>query len=76
MTQTGERLKAELAALPSADRAELAQFLIHSLDDVVDADAEAAWDRELAVRAEEIESGAEVGEPAEKVLDELRGKCC
>jgi putative addiction module component (TIGR02574 family) len=63
-----------LARLPSKDRAALARFLIASLDDEVDDDAEAAWDEELKRREEEIRSGKEVGEPAEKVMRELRAK--
>jgi hypothetical protein len=35
MTKTAETLKIELAQLPMQDRAELAYFLIHSLDEGV-----------------------------------------
>jgi putative addiction module component (TIGR02574 family) len=71
---TAEKLRTELANLNDADRAELALFLINSLDQGSDPDAEAAWDAELARRAEEIKSGKAVGEPAEKVFAELRQK--
>lgn len=64
----------ELAGLDDADRAALAHFLIRSLDEGSDLDAEAAWDAELARRAEEIRSGRARGEPAEKVFSELRAK--
>ena len=74
MSETAEKLREELAQLPVKDRAELAYFLIHSLDDETDPDAEAAWDAELHRRLEEIKSGTAVGEPAEQVLDELRAK--
>jgi putative addiction module component (TIGR02574 family) len=74
MTETAQRLKSELAGLPAGDRAELAYFLIHSLDKEQDADAEAAWDAELARRAAEIKSGKATGEPADKVLADLRKK--
>ena len=56
------------------ERAELAHFLMHSLDEDVDTDAEAAWDAELARRMEEIRSAKAVGEPADKVFAELRKK--
>jgi putative addiction module component (TIGR02574 family) len=74
MTEAAEKLKAQLSQLSMQERAELAHFLIHSLDEGVDADAEAAWDAELVRRMEEIRSGKTVGEPADKVFAELRKK--
>jgi putative addiction module component (TIGR02574 family) len=74
MTEATENLKAQLSQLSMQERAELAHFLIHSLDEAVDADAEAAWDAELARRMEELRSGNAVGEPADKVFAELRKK--
>jgi len=74
MGKVAEKLKGELVRLSARERAELAQFLIQSLDDETDADAEAAWDAELARRAREIQAGEAVGEPAKKVMAELRKK--
>ena len=74
MTETGEKLKTELSLLSQKDRAELAHFLLHSLGEEVEGDSEAAWDVELARRAEEIKSGKAKGELAEKVIAELRDK--
>ena len=74
MTETAERLKPELARLSAQDRAALASFLIHSLGEEEDADAEAAWDVELARRVEEIKSGKAIGIPADKVFADLREK--
>jgi putative addiction module component (TIGR02574 family) len=74
MTEAAEKLKAQLSQLSMPERAELAHFLIHSLDEGIDADAEAAWDVELVRRMEEIRSGKTVGEPADKVFAELRKK--
>ena len=74
MTETAEKLKAQLSQLSMQERAELAHFLIHSLDEDVDADAEAAWDAELARRMEEIRAGKAVGELADTVFAELRKK--
>ena len=68
------KIKSELSRLSLQERAELAYFLIHSLDEEVNADAEAAWDAELAQRLEEIKSGKAVGEPADKVFAEIREK--
>ena len=56
------------------ERAELANFLIHSLDTEWDADTEAAWDAELARRGEEITSGKANGESARAVFAKLREK--
>jgi putative addiction module component (TIGR02574 family) len=72
VTETAERLKTQLSQLSAQERAELASFLISSLDEDTDADAEAAWDAELARRTEEIRSGKAAGEQADKVLAELR----
>jgi putative addiction module component (TIGR02574 family) len=43
--------------LPDAQRAALAAALIESLDNDVDASAEAAWSTEIARRLREVESG-------------------
>jgi putative addiction module component (TIGR02574 family) len=74
MTEVAEKMKSTLALLSAQDRAELAYFLIHSLDEEEDPNWEAAWTAELARRAEEIKSGKAEGEPAEQVIAELRKK--
>jgi putative addiction module component (TIGR02574 family) len=74
MSATAERIRSELTALTPAERAELAHFLIASLEGESDSDAEKAWDAELAQRAEEIRSGSAVGYRAEDVFAELRAK--
>lgn len=74
MSVTAERIRTELTGLNDTERAELAHFLIQSLDPGWDEDAESAWDTELARRAEEIQSGRASGEPAQKVFSELRAK--
>jgi putative addiction module component (TIGR02574 family) len=74
MNRAAEELKSKLAELSTKDRAELAHYLIHSLDNSSDADAEAAWDTELSRRAEDIKNGTAVGEPADAVFKQLREK--
>jgi hypothetical protein len=74
MTKTAENLKIELAQLPVQDRAELAYFLIHSLDESVDDNIFNAWDKELTQRLAEIYAGTANGESSEKVLLALREK--
>lgn len=74
MTETAEKLKIELSQLSMQERAELAYFLIHSLDEDVDYDVESAWDVELTRRMQEINNGIACGEPPSKVFTELREK--
>ena len=74
MSKVAEKLKSEMARLSTGERAEIAHFLICSLDEGGDADAEAAWDAELARRMEDIKTGKAKGEPAHKVFAELREK--
>jgi putative addiction module component (TIGR02574 family) len=74
MSAAAEKIRKTLSGLSEADRAELARFLIASLDDRTDHDAEAAWESELERRAEEIRNGRADGEPAGKVFSELREK--
>ena len=74
MSGTAEQLRTKLASLSQTDRAELAHFLIGSLHQGSDPDADEAWDAELAQRVAEIESGRASGEPIGKVFSELRQK--
>jgi putative addiction module component (TIGR02574 family) len=73
MSETLEKLKSQLGELTNAEKADLAHFLIHSLDEE-DGDVEAAWDEELLRRTNEIKSGEAIGKPAEQVFSELRKK--
>jgi putative addiction module component (TIGR02574 family) len=72
MIDTIERLKSEAGQLPPAQRADLAYYLISSLDESADPDAESAWDAEIDRRVGEIQTGKAVGHPIEDVLAELR----
>lgn len=72
MTETAEKLKLELAQLSPQERAEIAYFLIHSLDEEIDG-MESAWDVELLRRMQEINHGA-AGEPASQIFARLREK--
>ena len=74
MTIKAQALQAELAELTAHDRAELARFLIQSLDETEEEGVQAAWDTELQRRAAEIEAGGVAGEPAEMAVRELRAK--
>lgn len=71
---TTDELKTALINLPAGERANIAQFLIDSLDEQPESDVERAWDAELARRYEKIENGTAEGKPAEEVFKRLREK--
>ena len=66
-----EHYKSQLEKLSREERAELAYFLLSSLEPQEEG-AAAAWDAEIAKRVEEIRSGKVKGKPAEQVFAELR----
>jgi len=68
----GEKLKAQAMKLPEEERAELACFLIESLDAGADEGVDEAWAVEIRRRAKEMKSGEVQGRPAEEVLRDLR----
>ena len=74
MSEAVSRLKAELGTLTSEERADIAHYLLHSLEEEEDGDVEAAWDAELARRATEIEEGKVIGKHADQVFAELGKK--
>ncbi len=59
MTSRARELYEEALTLPVGERAALAEALLASLDGEADPDAHAAWDREIARRAEEALSAPE-----------------
>ena len=71
MTQAVEHLKSQARVLSATERAELAYFLLTSLEPE-EKGVQEAWRAEIARRVAEIRSGSAVGRPAEEVLAELR----
>jgi len=71
MVETIEQFKLELRRLSLKERADLAYFLLQSLEPQEEG-ASAAWDEEIARRVAEIRAGRAVGKPAEQVFAELR----
>jgi putative addiction module component (TIGR02574 family) len=57
MTQRALELLQKALALTEEERAELAGSLIESLDGRADADAESAWNQEIARRVAEMDAG-------------------
>jgi putative addiction module component (TIGR02574 family) len=78
MTAVANQLIPLLEPLGVADRADLASWLIRSLDEESSEPAEdgyaEAWDAELERRMREVRDGKVVGIPAEEVFASLRQK--
>jgi len=72
MTEIAEKLKAELAQLAAEDRAELACYLIRSLDEGDDSNVQSAWEAELERRWQDMETGKVTGVPAEDAFAKMR----
>jgi len=71
MTSAVEQLKSQAEQLSVPERADLALFLLHSLEPE-ESGAEEAWQTEIARRVDEIRRGAVEGYPLDEVLAELR----
>jgi putative addiction module component (TIGR02574 family) len=69
-----EPIKDQLRSLSAAERADLAHFLIGSLDEAGEPNAPTLWDRELEKRVSEIDSGTATGAPAVEVFRAIREK--
>ncbi len=74
MNTTVERLKSELTALSVEHRAELAHFLIQTLNTEGDAEVDQAWEDEVNRRLDQIKSGNARGIPADQVFARLKAK--
>jgi putative addiction module component (TIGR02574 family) len=57
MTERTQELLQKALSLPDNERAELAGSLIASLDKDIDPDVDAAWQMEIAQRADDVRSG-------------------
>lgn len=66
-----EELKSTAAGLPVPERAELAHYLLHTLE-APDAGAAAEWLALAEQRMDDIRAGRVVGIPAEAVLESMR----
>ena len=63
MNTTAKQLYDNALRLPDSERAELAAWLIESLDPEVDRDVDEAWDVEIKRRIDELDSGAVTAVP-------------
>lgn len=71
MSATLEELKATVSGLPVSERAELALYLLRTLD-VSEEGAAAEWLSLAERRMDDIRAGRVVGIPAEQVMESLR----
>ncbi|MBI5025570.1 MAG: addiction module protein [Nitrospirae bacterium] len=69
-----KEIKEEASRLSSHERAQLAEHLIHSLDEEEDPEAERLWIEEAERRYREYREGKIKGRPAELVFKEARTK--
>jgi len=72
MTQKSQVLLEEALKLTAYERAEVAEQLIASLDEVPDTDVEQAWQEEIQRRLGQIERGEVKTIPWEEVQKRLR----
>ena len=74
MTKQALELMQKALTLPEADRAALAGSLLESLDQVVDADAEIAWQSEVSRRISDLDSGKAKTAPWEELRSSLAAR--
>jgi len=74
MAQTLEQIKMQADHLSPEERADLALHLLLSLEEGTEDNVSAAWNAELARRAERIKSGKAKGIPAAQVFATLQAK--
>lgn len=72
MNTAARELYDQALRLSDSERAELAAWLIESLDADADRDAEAAWEAEIRRRVESIDRGEVELIPWDAVLREMR----
>lgn len=71
MSLTFQQVKDAASGLPESQRAELAEFLLSSLGEQCDENAQTAWLALAEQRMTELRSGKVLGIPAEQVLKNL-----
>lgn len=69
-----KEIEKEAILLPSHERAQLAEYLIKSLDEEEDPEAEKLWVEEAERRYQEYKEGKIKAKPAELVFKEARSK--
>jgi len=73
MSPTAKDLLADALNLPDCDRAALAAWLIDSLDEEFDQDAQTAWSAEIERRLSELDDGTVTAVPWEEARKLILG---
>ena len=73
MIETIEHMKTRIGELSGSDRAELAYYLLSTLEPVEEG-VEEAWQQEISRRLQEVRQGRAKGRPVEEVLSELQDR--
>lgn len=73
MSETVAHILTQIDALSQRERAELAHAVLRSLEPE-DPGTEEAWEKELALRLERLQSGRSVEIPAEQVFANWRSR--
>jgi putative addiction module component (TIGR02574 family) len=71
MSATLDELKSTVSGLPASERAELAHYLLHTLEPPDDG-AAAEWLALAEQRMDDLRAGRVAGIPAEQVMESLR----
>ncbi|MBI5387603.1 MAG: addiction module protein [Verrucomicrobia bacterium] len=69
-----EALTKQVLKWPARRRIELAEELLASVESFATPEIQAAWDKEIAARVQDIRAGRAEGIPAEEVMAEARRK--
>jgi len=69
-----DELKEQCAGLDSRQRADLAYFLLHTLEEADEEGVAEAWRAETRRRMADIRAGREVGKSADQLFAETREK--
>ena len=72
MTTAQAAIKKRVMRWSPSEKVHLAEQLLESVEDFVSPDIEAAWEKEIAARLNDFESGKTKGIPAKKVMAEAR----
>ena len=76
MTEEVADLLSRALALPVEARAALAGSLLDTLDETVDEDVEVSWEREIASRIEQLDTGTAKTIPWTEVRRRITAKLC
>mgnify|MGYP002069125361 FL=1 len=71
---TVKQIERQLLKLDSRSRAKLAERLLHSLDELSEAENEQLWAQEALRRHQELSSGNAKARPANEVIREARAR--